>query len=91
MATPESLAGCCVVTLAIAEMECASCAHRIRNALLAHPGVHEAEADPSTALARVWYDPARVGVREILAVVVVVGEGTQHRFLPVPLGTQDGR
>jgi copper chaperone CopZ len=64
-------------------MECPDCANRVRNALVAHPGVLEAETDFGAALARVWYDAARVSVREIVGVIAVIGEGTQHRFLAV--------
>lgn len=85
-AAPEILERCAIVTLAIAGMECQDCANRIRNALLAHPGVVETEADAGAALARVWYDPERVSVEEILGVVAVVGEWTQHQFLAVALG-----
>lgn len=74
-----------MIRLAIAEMECPDCANRIRNALLAHPAIVEAETDARAALARVWYDAARVSVREILGVVAVAGEGTQHQFLAVAL------
>ncbi len=73
------------VALAIAGMDCPNCANRIRNALMAHPGVLEAQADVPAALARVWYDPTQVRVAEILAVVTLVGEGTQHQYLPVPI------
>jgi copper chaperone CopZ len=88
---PEALEGCAVVCLAIAEMECPDCANRIRNALLAHPGILEAEMDARAALAHVWHDPARVGVSEILSIVTVLGEGTQHRFLAVELDCSDRR
>lgn len=88
---PEDLDRCDVVTLAIAEMECPSCANRIRNALLAQKGVVEAEMDVSATLGRVWYDPARVSVGEILRVVIAVGEGTQHQFLPVVLAIHPAR
>lgn len=89
-APPERLEGHAVVRLAIADMECPDCANRIRNALVAHPAVIEVETDACAALACVWYDPARVSVREILGVVAVAGEGTQHQFLAVALAHDPG-
>jgi len=88
-ASSEAVEGHAVVRLAIAEMECPACADRIRNALLAHPAIVEVETDARAALACVWYDPARVSVREILGVVAVLGEGSQHRFLGVALDPTD--
>lgn len=82
---PEALRGCSVVHLAIAGMECEQCANRVRNALMAHAGVREAETDAGATLARVWYDASRVSVEEILGIVAVIGARTQHQFLAVPL------
>lgn len=79
------LCGASSIDLAIAGMDCPSCANRIRNALLAHPGVVDVAADVPAALLRVWYEAAKVSVREISAVVAVVGEGTQHQYLAVPV------
>jgi len=84
-ADPRALAGAAVVDLAVAGMGCPSCANRVRNALLAHSGIVEVEVDIPAALARVWYLPDRVSVREILGIVSLVGEGSQHRYLAVPL------
>lgn len=80
-------AACCV-DLAVAGMSCPSCANRVRNALLAHPGVVEVEVDASAALARVWYRDGRVGVRELVGIVAVVGESSPHRYIAVPLGPE---
>jgi copper chaperone CopZ len=66
-------------------MGCPSCANRIRNALLAQPGIVEVEMDVPAGLARVWYVPERVGVQQVLAVVSTVGERTKHRYLAVAL------
>lgn len=94
-ATPEALSSAATVDLAIAGMGCRNCANRIRNVLLEQPGVLEAELEVARALARVWYDPSRTGVREILSTVDELGERTQHQFLAVALrGTStdaDGR
>lgn len=84
-APPRALVGAAVVDLSVAGMGCPSCGNRIRNALLAHPGVVEAEIDVPAGLARVWYDDARVGVRELVGVVSVLGEASQHRYLAVPM------
>jgi copper chaperone CopZ len=84
-AEPEALVGASYIDLAVAGMGCPSCANRIRNALLAQPGIVEVEADVPAGLARVWYVPTRVGIPEMLAVVSTVGERTQHRYLAVVL------
>ena len=86
-ATAGSLRAATTVDLAVAGMGCPNCANRIRNALLSHRGVLEAEMDVPSALARVWYDPSCVGVGEIVAMVATVGAGTHHLYLAVPLVT----
>lgn len=82
-ASREQLLGTDYVDLAIAGMGCANCANRIRNELLAQPGILEVEMDVTAGLARVWHVPTDIDVREIVAVVGAVGEGTHHRYLAV--------
>ncbi|MGE0160824.1 MAG: cation transporter [Gemmatimonadales bacterium] len=74
------------VDLAVAGMGCPSCGNRVRNALLAHPGVREAEVDLCALTVRVWYRPELVGVSELVAIIEVVGQASQHRYAAVPLG-----
>lgn len=84
-ATPGALRSATILDLAIAGMGCDNCAHRIRNGLLTQSGVVEAEFDALTSLGRVWYDSSLVAVEEIVAVIAVLGESTQHQYLAVAL------
>lgn len=85
-ADPRVRRDACSVDLAVAGMGCPSCGNRVRNALLAHPGVVEVEVDLCALVVRVWYDPELVGVRELVGIVAVVGKASQHRYIAVPLG-----
>lgn len=70
---------------ATAGIGCPSCANRVRNALLAYPGIVEVEVDVSAGLMRVWHRPEQAGIRQIVSVVAVVGEASQHQYAAVPL------
>lgn len=74
-----------VLRLALAGMERPTCAKRIRSALLRTSGVLRVEVDLPTALARVWHDRAIADTYAIIGAVTCAGEGTQHRYLAIPV------
>jgi Cu+-exporting ATPase len=61
------------VDLPISGMHCAACARRVERALSALDGVHQAGVNFATANATVEYDPARTGVRQIMACITDAG------------------
>ena len=63
------------VDIPITGMSCASCANRIEKSIRGAPGVVSAGVNLATGRATVEYDPAVVGVREIIASVKDAGYG----------------
>src|SRR5437868_1589595 len=55
--------------LRVEGMHCASCVNRIEKAIGGVPGVESASVNLATREARVRFDPARAGVREITQAV----------------------
>jgi len=60
-------------TLALEGMTCASCAMRIEKGLKKLPGIKDASVNFATEQATVTYDPAQIGVEQMVQKVEVVG------------------
>src|SRR5260221_11396054 len=60
-------------TLALEGMSCASCAMRIEKGLKKLPGIKDASVNFATEQATVTYDPAQIGVEQMVKKVEVVG------------------
>jgi copper chaperone CopZ len=86
-AAPEKLRGADYAYLGLAGAGCPNCRNRIRNALLACPGVVEVSIDESGALAQVWYATSEITVEGLVTQVAAAGEGTHHRYMAVPVGS----
>lgn len=71
--------------LGIAGMRCGACADRIRDALIQVGGVLRAEVRYASSSARVRFDPARIGVEDLLEAVRVAGERSRARFRAIPI------
>ena len=60
-------------TFAVSKMDCAACSGQIVTALKKTPGVYDAHVDFAAKRAAVRYDPIRVSVPQVLAVIDGVG------------------
>lgn len=78
---PESAAR---ALLGVMGMGCPTCATRVRNALLAEPGVLSVQIDLSHGLARVAYDRERTTERGLLDAVAAAGD-VRHTYQAVLL------
>ncbi len=54
-------------------MTCASCVHTIESKLLKHNGIHSAAVALATKRAKVEFDPANIGPRDILEMIEELG------------------
>lgn len=84
-ASPEALRTAEQMYLAVAGMGCPNCAHRVRNAILAVPGVVDAEVDAKGAVAQVWYNSSETDVGQVVRGVTLASEGTHHDYMAVPI------
>lgn len=75
-----TLAAVDVAVLDISGMVCAGCAARIRNNLLAWPGVLDADVDMARRTARVMFLRHRVLYRDFVDAVWSVGGDARVRF-----------
>ena len=64
------------VDLPITGMTCAACAARIEKSLNRTDGVRKASVNLATSRARIEYDPAATGIKQLAATVKDVGYGT---------------
>ena len=80
--TTDRIAGDVDLTFAVTGMTCASCVRRIEKALSKVDGVHDASVNLATEKARVVYDPAKVGPRDLQLAVEKAGYGV--RDMPGP-------
>ena len=71
--------------LAVAGMGCPKCAHRVRNTLVAVPGVVAVEVDADRAVATVWYTAGKTDVNDLVRGVARASEGTHHDYMGVPI------
>ncbi len=72
---PRNLEKSASAVLGIAGMGCPACATRVRNSLLAWPGVLQVEINLEYGLAKVNYDPKRTLYRDLLEAVAAAGDG----------------
>lgn len=84
-ANSQDLRGSSTVRLGLSGLGCRNCANRVRNALIATPGVVDAEVTLSAAQADVWYRPEMIGPVGLTRVVFRSGAGTHHRYRAVPV------
>lgn len=68
------------VYLAVTDMGCPNCAHRVRNALLAVPGVLDASVHLGAGQAAVACRDGSVGVDDLVGAVEDASQGTRHRY-----------
>lgn len=68
-----SAAGAHKATLAVGNMDCATCPIAVRKALERVPGVESAKVDIKTKLAVVAFDPARTGPEALLKATAHAG------------------
>lgn len=68
------------VYLAVTDMGCPNCAHRVRNALLAVPGVLDASVHLAAGQAAVACRDDSVGVDDLVGAVEDASQGTRHRY-----------
>lgn len=68
------------VHLSVTDMGCPNCAHRVRNALLAVPGVLDASVHVGAGQAAVACRDGSVGVDDLVGAVEEAGRGTRHRY-----------
>lgn len=61
------------IELKISGMACGGCANTVRHALVSLEGVAEAEVSHAEALARVTFDPDRIGLQQIRSAIEVAG------------------
>lgn len=61
-------------------MGCATCAMRVRNALIRRVGVIDAQVDHFTGRALVRYNPDMVAPGEFLQIVESAGNDGRHRY-----------
>lgn len=76
----EELQGAAGVWMSVSDMGCPNCAHRVRNALLAVPGVLDARVHLGAGTAAVAYDDGRATAGELIAAVADAGTGTRHEY-----------
>lgn len=79
----EDLAQAASALLAVSDMGCPNCAHRVRNALLSVPGVFDADVELSSRMATVAYDGECTSVLALIHAVEHAGEGTRHAYRAV--------
>ena len=75
--------------LAVAGMGCPNCANRVRNGLMATSGVVDVQMDLPSALAKIWYDREATTLDDLVSAVGEAGRNTHHRYLAVPVWTQE--
>lgn len=68
------------IYLAVSDMGCPNCAHRVRNALLAVPGVLDAAVHLGAGQAAVACRGGSVGVDDLVGAVEDASQGTRHRY-----------
>ena len=78
-----------VAFLAVDGLGCVSCANRVRNALLALPGVFLAEVDLDHHTVSVWHDPRRVTSHVLADAVASAGDDTHHYSASVIVATAE--
>lgn len=61
-------------------MGCATCAMRVRNALIGRVGVVDAQVDHFSGRARVRYNPEMIAPDELLMLVESAGNDGRHRY-----------
>lgn len=77
---PESLERREYLWLAVSDMGCPNCAHRVRNALLSVPGVLDAKIHLLAGLATVAHEETRVTTEQLIVAVERAGLGTRHDY-----------
>jgi copper chaperone CopZ len=73
------------VRLRIDGMGCTHCEERIRQGLLASPGVRGARVELESATAAVVFDPSRLTVDEVLEIIEQIGSASGHAYTAVPV------
>jgi Cd2+/Zn2+-exporting ATPase len=76
----QALENSALALLGVTGMGCPTCATRVRNSLLSRPGVVWVEIDLFRGLAKVNYDPDRIGESELLQAVAEAGDDGRHRY-----------
>lgn len=71
--TPPATASLQTVAFAVGKMSCAECTAEIRKALLKTPGVYNASVDFKGKRAETRFDPSRVSVVKLKAVIAELG------------------
>lgn len=71
---------CALVHMAVRGMGCPACATRVRNALLAVPGVLDADVRLEAGLGSVIYDPIRTYSERLAEVVFHAGRACHHDY-----------
>lgn len=68
------------ITLVVAGMGCPNCALRVRNALVLHHGVIDAQVDHMSGRAVIRYNPGLVAVDDLIQAVSMAGAGSHHQY-----------
>ncbi len=66
--------------LAVTDMGCPNCAHRVRNALLTVPGVLDVAVHLAAGQAAVACRDGSVGMDELVGAVEAASQGTRHQY-----------
>ena len=85
ISTPEERQNLATVGLTVWGMGCQNCSNRVRNGLLALPGVVEADVDHTTGFAFVEYSPSLVSMPALLQAVAQAGDGERHKYIAMLL------
>jgi copper chaperone CopZ len=68
------------IHLSVTDMGCPNCAHRVRNALLAVPGVLDVAVHLGAGQAAVACRDGSVGVDHLVGAVEDASQGTRHQY-----------
>jgi Cu+-exporting ATPase len=74
------------IDLPVRGMTCASCVARIEKGLADVPGIHAASVNLAAERATLTYDPARVGVDELIRAIQEVGYDVPAEKLTLSIG-----
>ncbi len=77
---PAALHGSAVAVLRVTGMGCGNCANRVRNGLLALPGVLAAQVDLGEGLVRVNFRPNDTELQNLLEAVSDAAHDGQHQY-----------